>query len=384
MEGYIDYRYGGMPVGTYWNIVDCRGSILSTYKDRPNSFNDIQKKTYDAFGNMVDSGGLNINNPYGYNGEYVDYETGFVYLRARYYDPNIGRFTQEDTHRTCDTNLYSYCGNNPVVYSDPSGHCHESKDVKTLIFKENFAYPYLISDIAGPYRSLRVISTNSIGENTYEVTYDKCVLDKEHKEAIRISPNSYITKRATKELSDYYYPMQVSNRNGELSYFSMIQNAIIVRDILSMFGWSINAICAVLGNMQQESRINPGYWQGYGNGPGYGLVQWDPSSKFFNWANNDGFRTNCIVVQLVGIMSEMFTTNTDHREWWQTHISVPSQYKMPASDFIRSTKNVADLASIFMHCYERPGYPLEYKRRRYAQGWYDFFVNNGKPIDYVN
>lgn len=48
--------------------------------------------------------------------------TGQYYLRARYYNPVIGRFTQEDTYRGDGLNLYAYCANNPVMYYDPSGH----------------------------------------------------------------------------------------------------------------------------------------------------------------------------------------------------------------------------------------------------------------------
>jgi RHS repeat-associated protein len=55
-------------------------------------------RTFDAYGNVV-SGGMSVENPYGYSGEYRDGETGLVYLRARYYDPKTGRFTQEDMVR---------------------------------------------------------------------------------------------------------------------------------------------------------------------------------------------------------------------------------------------------------------------------------------------
>ncbi len=74
-------------------------------------------------------------NPFRYCGEYFDRETGTYYLRARYYDPKRGRFTQEDTLAlnvfTCSPqilliaqvgNKYVYCANNPVMYSDPSGN----------------------------------------------------------------------------------------------------------------------------------------------------------------------------------------------------------------------------------------------------------------------
>ena len=44
------------------------------------------------------------------------------YLRARFYNPVIARFTQEDTYRGDGLNLYAYCQNNPVFYTDPSGN----------------------------------------------------------------------------------------------------------------------------------------------------------------------------------------------------------------------------------------------------------------------
>ena len=61
--------------------------------------------------------------------EYQD-APGRQYLRARYYDANVGRFLTEDTYRG-DTanpgslNLYTYVENNPLSYADPSGHIPE-------------------------------------------------------------------------------------------------------------------------------------------------------------------------------------------------------------------------------------------------------------------
>ena len=43
-------------------------------------------------------------------------------MRARFYNPVIGRFTQEDTYYGDGLNLYQYCQANPVGYVDPSGH----------------------------------------------------------------------------------------------------------------------------------------------------------------------------------------------------------------------------------------------------------------------
>ena len=54
---------------------------------------------YDAFGGLVTgTGGEADSNGFRYNGQYTDEETGLIYLRNRYYDPSIGRFTQEDPY----------------------------------------------------------------------------------------------------------------------------------------------------------------------------------------------------------------------------------------------------------------------------------------------
>ena len=79
---------------------------------------------YDAFGNGLESL-EQAPNRIRYTGQQFDELTGQYYLRARYYDPMFGRFMQEDVYEGDGLNLYAYCGNNPVVYYDPSGLDHE-------------------------------------------------------------------------------------------------------------------------------------------------------------------------------------------------------------------------------------------------------------------
>lgn len=76
---------------------------------------------YDAFGNLLEHK-ESLTNRILYTDQQYDQETGQYYLRARYYNPVVGRFLQEDTYRGDGLNLYAYCANNPVVYYDPSGH----------------------------------------------------------------------------------------------------------------------------------------------------------------------------------------------------------------------------------------------------------------------
>ena len=76
--------------------------------------------TYSAYGELIADGSNGINNPIRYAGEYNDEETGLIYLRARYYDPGLGRFISEDPVRD-GGNWYAYCAGNPVMKVDPSG-----------------------------------------------------------------------------------------------------------------------------------------------------------------------------------------------------------------------------------------------------------------------
>ncbi|SDP16391.1 RHS repeat-associated core domain-containing protein [Clostridium gasigenes] len=77
--------------------------------------------SYDDFGNVLDSR-EDVHNRITYTGQQFDGITQQYYLRARFYNPVIGRFTQEDVYRGDGLNLYAYCGNNPVGYFDPSGY----------------------------------------------------------------------------------------------------------------------------------------------------------------------------------------------------------------------------------------------------------------------
>jgi RHS repeat-associated protein len=79
----------------------------------------VKTYDYDAFGNGKDADDADTN-PFRYAGEYFDRESGTYYLRARYYAPGTGRFTQEDPARD-GGNWYTYCYNNPVRFIDPSG-----------------------------------------------------------------------------------------------------------------------------------------------------------------------------------------------------------------------------------------------------------------------
>jgi RHS repeat-associated protein len=81
---------------------------------------------YQAFGEPLSVTGGTVN-PYLFTGEQHDPETGLVYLRARYYDPGVGRFLTRDTWNgrrgePISLHKYLYANGNPVVFVDPTGH----------------------------------------------------------------------------------------------------------------------------------------------------------------------------------------------------------------------------------------------------------------------
>ena len=107
------YYYLNNAHGDVVGLVDVAGAVVNRYQ-------------YDVFGNTVEAV-EKVQNRFRYAGEQFDAVTGQYYLRARFYNPVVGRFTQEDTYRGDGLNLYSYVQNNPVKYIDPSGYCGESK-----------------------------------------------------------------------------------------------------------------------------------------------------------------------------------------------------------------------------------------------------------------
>ena len=79
---------------------------------------------YDAFGAEVETN-EQLSNRIRYTGQQYDGLAEQYYLKARYYNPILGRFMQEDVYWGSGLNLYAYCKNSPIMYYDPSGFQEE-------------------------------------------------------------------------------------------------------------------------------------------------------------------------------------------------------------------------------------------------------------------
>ena len=107
---------------TYYYLYDRLGSVVGL-SDGANSL--VATYRYDPWGNLIATGGSNpaLLNPFRFTGREWDAESGLYYYRARYYDPQIGRFLSQDPLHlvTAGAHGYAYASNNPLRYVDPSG-----------------------------------------------------------------------------------------------------------------------------------------------------------------------------------------------------------------------------------------------------------------------
>lgn len=99
-------------LGSTRNLTDSTGSVVKSLE-------------YDVFGSIRTQSGT-ASTGFKFTGEQTDDESGLIFLRARYYDPEIGRFISKDPHPgyadiSQSLNRYIYVQNNPINFIDPSG-----------------------------------------------------------------------------------------------------------------------------------------------------------------------------------------------------------------------------------------------------------------------
>ncbi len=117
------YADGGENTEKTYYVTDIHGNVVQLLDETGNVTKTYE---YDSFGNEVNQEKKD-ENPFRYCGEYYDKETEEIYLRARYYQPSVGRFITRDTYTGEDDeplslHLYTYCENDGVNAWDPSGH----------------------------------------------------------------------------------------------------------------------------------------------------------------------------------------------------------------------------------------------------------------------
>lgn len=169
----------GTTIKTYYYVLNYRGDVIGI---KDSNGNQVVTYNYDSYGNILSSVGtatlgngklLKEENPFRYASYFYDKETGLYYIKARYYNSELGRFTTTDSVKS--VNLYQYSENDPVNLTDPSG--------------------------------MYVVGTN--GER-----------------AIKTKNGYYISKNSKSHKSNKYYPGSLKNDSvGEIDYTWLIPEA---------------------------------------------------------------------------------------------------------------------------------------------------------------
>ena len=151
-------------------------------------------------------------------------------------------------------------------------------------------------------------------------------------------------------------------------------NARYIERCLDGFGWSRQSIAAILGNMEVESTLNPGIWQNHNignNSGGYGLVQWTPATKYFEWCTKNNYLPYTMDAALLRIIYEL----NNNLQWIATN-----SYNFSFEEFSKSNKSAGELARAFMLNYERPADQSETNqayRSAMANRWYKWLSGEG-------
>ena len=119
------YKHGS-EAELYYYLVNAQGDVAAILDS---SGTMVASYNYDAWGSCTvynsSDAAIGDLNPLRYRSYYYDAETGFYYLQSRYYDPAICRFINADGQLSItdfiDSNLFAYCGNDPVNRTDPTG-----------------------------------------------------------------------------------------------------------------------------------------------------------------------------------------------------------------------------------------------------------------------
>lgn len=130
---------------------DIRGSVTAIVDPNGDS---VKEYTYDEFGNLEETGEATFDNELTFTGSVKDTSTGLQYMNARYYEAKTGRFISQDSYtgnayEPWTQHLYSYCGNNPTNFIDPTGHSATSLQAEIdelkrqrklrITFRDNYA-----------------------------------------------------------------------------------------------------------------------------------------------------------------------------------------------------------------------------------------------------
>lgn len=209
-----NYYYHKNHLGSVMAITDSIGTIVETYNYDPYGTPTIQNAA-DAEISIS-----TIGNTILFSGREYDYETGNYCYRARTMNPSIGRFMQHDPLMYVDElNLYSYVGNMPLIYVDPSGKKEKDCDDKCNAAKNHFNNS---CNYCGAEGDIRFPNFGDKRYNRACYNHDKCYESKLGKSACDIK--FYLDMKES-GLRGTYYPWAYSFAVGIAAHDAYEKNS---------------------------------------------------------------------------------------------------------------------------------------------------------------
>lgn len=184
--------------------------------------------------------------------------------------------------------------------------------------------------------------------------------------------------------------VKVESSPGTLTESEKGCNAAFIFNYLLGHGFTEQAACGVLGNIERESGVNPGVWQVWHNTTvcGYGLVQWSPASDFLVWAAGQGYIAgatadyidNLAIKEPLKLMNAELVYLVDYcgTRWIipkGNNINHTGKSVKSYDEYKKLTWDVYTLALVFHDHYERSKDDESKIKQRgaYAQKWAKFF-----------
>lgn len=166
--------------------------------------------------------------------------------------------------------------------------------------------------------------------------------------------------------------------SAPLNQTQMETNAFYIYSALTAAGWTPEAIAGLLGNMQHESTLNPGRWEGdsVGSGPGYSLVQWTPYTNYTDWCEANG---RADPSEMDNALARILYELNNGLQYYETE-----SYPFTFREFTQSTEAPYELACAFAWNYERSAVvlsgteeekeALRQVRGGAAEAWYTYLT----------
>lgn len=147
-RGGQTYYYAQDALGNVTGLIGPTGTLAARYE-------------YTPFGETITATG-SVTNAVQFKGREYDAESGLYFMRARYYDPHMGRFVSEDPAKLAGgINQYAFAGNNPIGQRDPSGTVCE-------VISEGVDEKLVCTDVGpGDYRTIRKYLGGEVGANAF-------------------------------------------------------------------------------------------------------------------------------------------------------------------------------------------------------------------------